>query len=598
MKRNKGFTLVELLAVIVVLALIMILAIPAILQIMDNARKNSFYLYAQNVYQKALNKYVSDSNNNVVGGLNCSVYKIGSEDLDISNKGDYDGWVKVERKPAASGNYEYSKEVSVAAGSKLYNVRYCLKQGAQCNPAVFEDDPTYSSNYIDTDDGNKVTIKQTRNNENYYLCVTYEYPDASGHLQRTGVDCNSEKKAITGDTYEYVVTLSMRNKDRAVEGAIMKDQDDANNTDFKTEFFNYMESYKNLYVEKGHYEEVDGKQKYIIDQPGTIEKMPLHELTCSGLPGELISNSGERISTTVTTTTTTTSQQQYTVVTTDAPTTSQVVETTFAAVDDSILLQSLSVAGYDIGFAPIQQTYHITVPYTTESLSVSATPKDASSTVEMSGADTINVGNNTIAIHVLNPNGKEAWYYIYATRLGGSQGGGGVETTTKIYDPSEGLPDPSLPSSNAKLANIIISGFQMNDPFAPETYDYDIEIPAETKELFMTAIPQQANAKVTIDGNSNLTDGSKITITVRSENGYYTSTYSITAHNKKTTNKSTVIVRTIAVGLLAVLIALLIAIRKQKQGSKVISNNEQQVETGGYVQPTQVNQNNDNQGNV
>ena len=38
MKNKKGFTLVELLAVIVILAIIMIIAIPAVLQTMESAR--------------------------------------------------------------------------------------------------------------------------------------------------------------------------------------------------------------------------------------------------------------------------------------------------------------------------------------------------------------------------------------------------------------------------------------------------------------------------------------------------------------------------------------------------------------------------------
>jgi type IV pilus assembly protein PilA len=42
MKKKKGFTLVELLAVIVILAIIMIIAIPAVLNTMQTARKKSF----------------------------------------------------------------------------------------------------------------------------------------------------------------------------------------------------------------------------------------------------------------------------------------------------------------------------------------------------------------------------------------------------------------------------------------------------------------------------------------------------------------------------------------------------------------------------
>ena len=60
-KSNKGFTLVELLAVIVILAIIMIIAIPAVLQTMQSARQKTFKEYVTKVYTAAQNSYLSDS---------------------------------------------------------------------------------------------------------------------------------------------------------------------------------------------------------------------------------------------------------------------------------------------------------------------------------------------------------------------------------------------------------------------------------------------------------------------------------------------------------------------------------------------------------
>ena len=60
MKKRNGFTLVELLAVIVVLAIIMIIAIPAVLDVMNNARKSSFALYIEKVVRDVQTQYVSD----------------------------------------------------------------------------------------------------------------------------------------------------------------------------------------------------------------------------------------------------------------------------------------------------------------------------------------------------------------------------------------------------------------------------------------------------------------------------------------------------------------------------------------------------------
>ena len=46
---NKGFTLVELLAVIVVLVIIMLIAIPIILDSLDNAKRKSFETYTNRI---------------------------------------------------------------------------------------------------------------------------------------------------------------------------------------------------------------------------------------------------------------------------------------------------------------------------------------------------------------------------------------------------------------------------------------------------------------------------------------------------------------------------------------------------------------------
>ena len=61
MKNNKGFTLVELLAVIAILAILVIIALPNVLKMFNDAKKNSFLTEAKTVYGEAGKKYISDS---------------------------------------------------------------------------------------------------------------------------------------------------------------------------------------------------------------------------------------------------------------------------------------------------------------------------------------------------------------------------------------------------------------------------------------------------------------------------------------------------------------------------------------------------------
>ena len=55
MKNNKGFTLVELLAVIVVLALLMVVATSSIGGALNNAKKNTLKTEAQKMLTEAFN---------------------------------------------------------------------------------------------------------------------------------------------------------------------------------------------------------------------------------------------------------------------------------------------------------------------------------------------------------------------------------------------------------------------------------------------------------------------------------------------------------------------------------------------------------------
>lgn len=94
MKKKNGFTLVELLAVIVVLALIMVIAIPSVLDVMSQARKSTFVEYSQKVISNTLTEYAIDSNNSIPGA-GVYVYDI-NQDLGSLHQGSFKGYVVVD----------------------------------------------------------------------------------------------------------------------------------------------------------------------------------------------------------------------------------------------------------------------------------------------------------------------------------------------------------------------------------------------------------------------------------------------------------------------------------------------------------------------
>ena len=58
---KKGFTLVELLAVIAILAILVIIAIPNVLKMFNDSKKNSFLTEAKTVYSEVSKKYISET---------------------------------------------------------------------------------------------------------------------------------------------------------------------------------------------------------------------------------------------------------------------------------------------------------------------------------------------------------------------------------------------------------------------------------------------------------------------------------------------------------------------------------------------------------
>ena len=83
---KRGFTLVELLAVITVLGLLLILAVPKVNSIINDSKKKTFLGEAQAVYRTAKMKAL-DLANEESGGI---IYSKGSTKLDMKgNKLDY-----------------------------------------------------------------------------------------------------------------------------------------------------------------------------------------------------------------------------------------------------------------------------------------------------------------------------------------------------------------------------------------------------------------------------------------------------------------------------------------------------------------------------
>ena len=87
MKNKRGFTLVELLAVIAILAILVIIALPNVIEMFNNAKKSSFLTEAKSVFSESSKKFLSDgissSNSN---GIYCRSNTDSLNPLDLSGR--------------------------------------------------------------------------------------------------------------------------------------------------------------------------------------------------------------------------------------------------------------------------------------------------------------------------------------------------------------------------------------------------------------------------------------------------------------------------------------------------------------------------------
>lgn len=93
-KMKTGFTLVELLAVIVILAVIMIIAIPNVLNSMDVAKRKEFIEYIDRTASVAQQQYAQEQIEATRPASECYIYNI-KTDIGLANTGDFIGWILI-----------------------------------------------------------------------------------------------------------------------------------------------------------------------------------------------------------------------------------------------------------------------------------------------------------------------------------------------------------------------------------------------------------------------------------------------------------------------------------------------------------------------
>ncbi len=166
--------------------------------------------------------------------------------------------------------------------------------------------------------------------------------------------------------------------------------------------------------------------------------------------------------------------------------------TTTVPVKSNTKLKSLTLSSGSIVFNSDTYEYSINVESTVNSIDVTAVPEDDTSKVEIKGNTNIDNGS-IISIIVTGSDNSTSEYKINVMK------------------------ETYIMSSNAKLSSLSVKGYDI--PFNSKISDYTIILDSEVSELDIDYEAEDEKAVVTITGNSNLTNGSKIVITITAEDG-------------------------------------------------------------------------------
>lgn len=162
--------------------------------------------------------------------------------------------------------------------------------------------------------------------------------------------------------------------------------------------------------------------------------------------------------------------------------------------------------------------YYLTIPNEISSIEVLAVSENPNAIVEITGNTNLKEGLNVITIQITSEDKtKQNTYTIYVTK-------------TK-----------NIELANTNLETLAIENMLLNPPFNTNTTHYHIEIPYETANLNILAIPENENATVKVEGKENLQIGNNlIKVTITAQDGFTKKTIEIEAYrrNKEEENKN------------------------------------------------------------
>lgn len=211
--------------------------------------------------------------------------------------------------------------------------------------------------------------------------------------------------------------------------------------------------------------------------------------------------------------------------------------------DKTLKILEIKPEGLDPEFNPETTNYTLNVGMDVEKLEITATPNDEKSKVEITGNDSLQVGDNMVKITVTAEDG-----------------------TTRIYN----IDVKKEEALDLGLTSIKINGYQLSPSFSSTVYEYKLNImDPKINKLDITALANDENATVDISGNTSLKDGENtIIITVTSEDGKEKVVYQIYVNRAiapTDSNNNKLMYLVIGVIAIIIIVIIILVIKKKKK---------------------------------
>lgn len=248
-------------------------------------------------------------------------------------------------------------------------------------------------------------------------------------------------------------------------------------------------------------------------------------------------------------TTTTTTKKKTTSTTTKKTTTKKTTTTTTTKKvekNNDATLKNIVVDGYDIKFSSNTYEYTINVKNNVNKLNLNISKNNDKSNYEIIGNDKLVNGENNVIIKVTAEDGTIKEYKI------------------KVIKEKE-----NIVSNNLTLNNIKIDNYELN--FYKDNYEYNLKI--NNEEKLNISVDIDSNLKYEISGNTNLKNGSQITIKVTDSNEESIYKINIKKDESSTLNIWTII-SIICFIIIIVLLILYIKLKNYHKKEDIVVINE------------------------